>query len=372
MITTIPLPSLGELLFLRFLSAPGGNALAATWLCDGDLGGLWMSRSAWSLAALADAFSRAHGRQPIIAIPEYFCGGSLAPVRDSGARLCFYPVRDDDLRPDWAACDALPGSIDLFVLVHYFGWPNDGAGARAFCDRRGAWLVEDAAHVLAPVEGIGQWGDAVLYSPHKLLPAPDGAVLVARPGLHAVEHHLVEAVRALGWHHPHTGGWRLKRLAQRSVLGPWLQRRRPGGQPDFASDPPAGPVPRTPSPSPAGAALIGRSDLGLAARLRRDNAAMLWRAVAAAAPWVPLMRANDAVAPYRLALRCPDKATATQLYARLRAAALPVESWPDLPPEVGAGAARRLRDTVLFLPCHQGCDGAELARHYAAALGTQS
>lgn len=371
MITTAPLPSLGELAFLRYLRNPGGNALSAKWLRDGDLGGLWMSRSAWSLAVLADAFSRAHGRKPVIAVPDYICRSSLWPLGQGLAELAFYPVREDDLVPDWQECDRLE-AVDLFLLVHYFGSPNDAAAARAFCDRRCAWLVEDAAHVLVPLAGVGEHGDAVLYSPHKLLAVPDGALLVARPGLRAVEHHVVDAAHAAGWTHPPTGSWRLKRLLQRSWLGPWLMRRRPGGQPDFASDPPAGPLARTPSPSPAGAALIGRADLAAIAKIRAANASALWQAIAHCADWQPLFPLRNDIAPYRLALRCADNAVASSLYARLRAAGLPVESWPDLPAGLPANsAARRLRGTVLLLPCHQGCDANTLARTYAAALGVR-
>lgn len=367
MITTVPLPSGAELIFLRYLRSPGGNALGEPWLRAGDLGGLWMSGSAWSLAALADTFTLAHGRKPVVAVPEYFCNASLGPLRQDRAKLVFYPIGESDLRPNWQHCEQL-GPVDLFVLVHYFGWPNDAAGARAWCDRHNAWLIEDAAHVLAPLPGIGELGDAVLYSPHKLLAVPDGALLVARPGLRAVEHHVVDAARALGWVHPSTGGWRLKRLLQRSPLGPWLMRRRPGGQPDFASDPASGPLALTPSPSPAGAALIGRARLGEVAQVRADNANRLWHAIKDAAPWRLLFRLEAWVAPYRLVLRCADGATAAALYDRLRAAHLPVESWPDLPPEIGRdGAARHLRDTVLLLPCHQGCSAAKLADAYGAA-----
>ena len=38
------------------------------------------------------------------------------------------------------------------------------------------------AHVLCPVSGVGKYGDFIIYSPHKLLPIPDGAVLVIRTG----------------------------------------------------------------------------------------------------------------------------------------------------------------------------------------------
>jgi dTDP-4-amino-4,6-dideoxygalactose transaminase len=44
----------------------------------------------------------------------------------------------------------------------------------------GAWFVEDCAHCLKAVSGVGEFGDFVLYSPHKLLAIPDGGLLVVR------------------------------------------------------------------------------------------------------------------------------------------------------------------------------------------------
>ena len=49
-----------------------------------------------------------------------------------------------------------------------------------FLSKNGTWLVEDAVHVLKPTLNIGQKGDIVLYSPHKLLPIPDGAIIVIK------------------------------------------------------------------------------------------------------------------------------------------------------------------------------------------------
>lgn len=366
MITTAPLPRFAHLLWLRYLGQPDGNQLGQPWVKPADLGGIWLSRSAWSLSVLAETFRLARKRRPVVAVPDYICDQSLWALRQV-ADLVFYPIRDD-LAPDWTACRDLP-RIDLFLLVHYFGWPNDAAEARRYCNRRSAWLIEDAAHVLRPIPGIGETGEAVLYSPHKLLPVPDGALLVARPTLGAVEHHLVDAVRAGGWAHPSTTGWRFKKLLQISPIGPVLMRARPGGQADFASDPVAGELARTPMISAAAGALIARADLDRVAKARAENAKSLADAIGDLAHWQPLLPHGPEVAPYRLAMRCRDEETAARLYSRLRAAHLPVESWPDLPSEAAPeSVARKLRRSVLFLACHQDCRADHLAADYGRAL----
>lgn len=365
-ITAVPLPTLFQLAFLGYLRQPGGNELAKPWLRDGDLGGLWTSGTAWSLAILAEAFRRQRGRAPIVAVPEYICNQSLWPLRQSGANLVFLPVNGDTLRMELKPSLA----FDLLMVVHYFGWPADLDEAAALAGRRGGWLIEDCAHVLTPIAGIGESGSAALYSPHKLLAAPDGAVLVARPPLRLAERHLVEAAKAAGWAQPGTSLWRAKRLIQAGPLGRFLKI---GGQPDFSSDPLTRPMAHTPAPSPAAARLIARADLAEIARRRRANYAALHDAILNLAPWQPLMPTSASVAPYRLAMRCPSFEVASALYARLRAANLPVESWPDLPPEVAKDSgAGRLRASVLFLACHQGCDADELASAYARALGGKS
>ncbi|MBX9633674.1 MAG: hypothetical protein K2X44_01710, partial [Magnetospirillum sp.] len=148
------MPKWHHLLALRYLSHPNGSELAAPWLRSGDLGGLWLSRSAWSLAVIADAWAMAHQRRPVIAVPEYICDQSLWPLRQGRADLVFYAIHSDTLEPDWASMDGL--KADIFLLVHYFGRPNDAEGARNWCDACGAILLEDAAHVLAPVPGVGE------------------------------------------------------------------------------------------------------------------------------------------------------------------------------------------------------------------------
>jgi hypothetical protein len=364
-IATVPMPGWGELLLMPWLARPSGNALAEPWLRDGDLGGVWLSRTAWSLAAIADAFAANTGRRPRVLVPSYICNQSLWPLRQR-AELVFHPVDEDTLAPLWGAMAGI--QADILLLVHYFGFPADARQARAWAGARGMLLVEDAAHVLRPIAGIGEYGDLVAYSPHKLLAVPDGAVLVARPSAAGLEAALVQAVRALGWAFPSATPWRGKRLIQKSPLGKLLARLRQGGQGDFLSDPQAHALPTTPVPSVAGLALIARADLEEVARRRAANAAALAMSVVQLADWKPLFRLGNEVAPYRLVMRCGSEAEAVRLYAKLRAARLPVESWPDLPPEVDDPAALALRRTCLLLPCHQSLAPQALSDAYMAAL----
>jgi hypothetical protein len=70
---------------------------------------------------------------------------------------------------------------DLLVMVHYFGDANiQSTQFREIAQNNGAWLIEDCAHSVSPHGLIGYVGDFALFSPHKLLPIPFGAVLVAR------------------------------------------------------------------------------------------------------------------------------------------------------------------------------------------------
>lgn len=290
-------------------------------------------RSSWALAWLASL----RGTTPTIALPSWFCNASLAPLRAMGARLIFVPVDGDGLA-DW---DHLT-QADLVVAVHTFGRAVPLDGARAACARTGALLVEDAAHVLAPTSGIGQEGDYILYSPHKVLALPDGAVLVSNG---APLPPCPSMAQSSPW------PWVCRRLLQRSLPDIVRPRLPQGGQPDFLTDPADGDVPAPLYPSPLAQGLMGDADLTAEASRRRMNAAALRHAVGRLPGWQPLF-AEDGPAPYRFALRCRDADIAKARYAALRQAHLPAESWPDLPPEVGDSNAIALRRSVILLPVH--------------------
>ena len=183
MLTQAPLPSWSSL-FQAFWKRPLSlDELSAKWCREGEVAGLF-SRSAWSLVRVALWRQQESPSKNItIFVPDYFCNSSLQALRALNVNLRFYPI-NHNLEPDHKACRDLAEESppDIFVLVHYFGCPTLAAPTKDFCAKHNAWLLEDAAHVLRPVSGVGKYGDFIIYSPHKLLPIPDGAVLVIRTG----------------------------------------------------------------------------------------------------------------------------------------------------------------------------------------------
>lgn len=159
-------------------------ALERVWLNGGtEIFKLSRARHGFTLIALS---SQTKDRRLRFWCPAFFCNSALISLRRTDAEIVFYPV-GRDLLPDWPACERLAAGSppDLFTLVHYFGACSAVDEARKFCDRTGAKLIEDAAHLLGPAARIGSAADFVCYSPRKFLPVPDGGLLVVRDPAHA-------------------------------------------------------------------------------------------------------------------------------------------------------------------------------------------
>jgi hypothetical protein len=113
--------------------------------------------------------------------------GVFDPVRERSLRHAFYRV-DRHLNID---VEHLIGLIRrtahvIVVLVHYFGRVDPSSEAIAVAARQaGAIVVEDSAHALLTdwvLGAAGHFGDASVFSLHKLLPIP-GGLLVSRHSL---------------------------------------------------------------------------------------------------------------------------------------------------------------------------------------------
>jgi hypothetical protein len=358
MITQAPLADRALLARAR---RPAGDdsVLTRPWRRPGDVTRL-VDRSATALATLARAVKAVRGHAPHVALPAWICAQALAPLRRTGAVFHFLPVRSNDGLIDWDAAEGLGlGALDLVVLVHPFGVPAPIEPARRFAEGHGALLVEDAAHVLMPAPGIGAGGDAVLYSPHKLLPLPEGAVIAL--AAHATRW-AEDFDRALGTparpSAQDDGDWLLRRRLQ-AMIPDGLRRLLPqGGQASFTTDPAPQPAPPALVPGDLARRLLAACDLSEEGRRRRINAQALLSVIGRKSGLSPLYTPEQGI-PYRLALRAASPALAAEYYGRLRRLRLPVESWPDLPAEVSADprhaeGAVTLRRTVLLLPVH-GC-----------------
>jgi dTDP-4-amino-4,6-dideoxygalactose transaminase len=366
-ITLAPLPKWRDLFAATFNFAAPDDALAAPWYRAGE-SAFWFSHSACSLAVVARWRRQLLGKPDLtVWIPAFFCNASLAPLRAMGAKLVFYPVTEQ-MSPDLTACQDLSGQqpLDLFVLAHYFGRPSSDESIALLCKKHGAWLVEDAAHVLRPIAGVGETGDCILYSPHKHLPIPDGAVLVVRPNGPArlaeneLAMNVLSAVKASMLATPGSSMqpaifWLLKRLAQRMGL---RARRtvivfRQMIEPNVA-------VLAHPRMSALARRLLSPllPQLEAVAAHREQNALTWINILACANTAAKAISDGMTVTPYLADFSAYNATSAETLFDRLHQAGLPVTTWPDLPPEVLANAATHphataLRENRVYLPVHQ-------------------
>jgi lipid II:glycine glycyltransferase (peptidoglycan interpeptide bridge formation enzyme) len=371
-----PLPKWGDLLFALVTPYFSSEANGTPWSGHGDTA-FWFSRSAWSLRVVAQWRQHLTARPEVVVwLPDFFCNAPLAPLRRIGAKLVFYPVTDA-MVPDMIACMELAHeqSPDIFVLVHYFGYPTPTDAVVAFCRQWHVLLVEDATHVLRPIPGVGDTGDCIMYSPYKHLPVPDGAVLVVRsegPSRLGAQEGALNMLREIcsevyampGFSYQPALLWLIKRVLQRIGFRSHPSRAVFGVE---------SVVPSTEFAHPKMSLLARR----LLSRLKQclDEAACLrgqrgldWERMLS---WVnPAISATaplrNGVTPYLAGFQCEMAASAETDFQRWHRAGLPVTTWPDLAPEVVANAefhriALGLRHRRLYLPVHQSLNQQQIA-----------
>ena len=115
--------------------------------------------------------------------------GVFDPVEESGVGRRFYDL-NSDLTVDLASLEQTlaAGDIGLLVVIHYFGRTDPAwQEIRRLATEHDVFLVEDLAHGWFSALGrgaSGTYGEAQLYSLHKMLPLADGGMVTYRsPGL---------------------------------------------------------------------------------------------------------------------------------------------------------------------------------------------
>jgi lipid II:glycine glycyltransferase (peptidoglycan interpeptide bridge formation enzyme) len=303
-------------------------------------------------------------KSPAIWIPDYFCNQSLQFLRDANYPLHFYPITEQ-LIPDWELCraKALTHKPDIFIVVHYFGYPSDGRQARQFCNEQACILVEDAAHVLIPHHDIGSNGEFIFYSPHKLLAIPDGALLIQRPKTKVLgklsnkqpTEVMDQILETIPRESPTPWIWLFKRILQKFLPDfLWLNKGKAGT--DIDSHP--GAMPFKPLQSKLSRSLLSTQlpHINKYVLARQTNHAVL-RAFNKSAKKMVLFQGGDYV-PYMAGFQCKTKEYAEEHFRLLKGKRSPIMKWPDLPPEVLADPenhpiALELKKTLLFFPVHQ-------------------
>lgn len=369
-------PNFFDLISSFILKKKNDKELSSPWCHKRDVS-YWLSKSSWSLEVIVRWRQKlTHKNKITIWIPDYFCNTSLDFVRKLGVDLFFYPLKAN-LLPDIDACIAASNhtSLDIFLHVHYFGLARDAEASGVFCKTQNAWLIEDAAHVFLPTLGVGETGDFVLYSPHKHLPIPDGALLVVRENgisdlkLNDDSLQLLEAclqsqknvspkrsIRRLLF-------WLLKRIAQRLGLRSILQQKCINDLSDNK-----GVISVHSEMSQFSKRLLGvvLPKLDQYAQMRKENALAWSVALHTATEVVPdNLNSEETFTPYLTSFHFSNNLHKSEAFKSLQSSGYPVTTWPDLPPEVIAnrvhhGIALDNRLGHFFLPVHHSLSSRDI------------
>jgi dTDP-4-amino-4,6-dideoxygalactose transaminase len=311
---------------------------------------------------------RASGLEPghEVLMPAYHHGSEVEATIRAGLVCSFYEG-DERLEPDPEELESLLGPrVRALHLTHYLGFPQDAVRWRAWCDKRGLLLVEDAAQAWlargADGRPVGSVGDLAVFCLYKTFGVPDGAALVS--GRVQTDAKGRSELGTLAGRH---AAWLAGRSGSAATL--LLARRRERTyvpDEDFAlADADAG-------PSRISVRLFRRLAGGDAAGARRAAYKRLLDALSdhVAAPFAEL---PSGASPFAFPVETNRKAELLAALARARIQALDLWSvpHPSLPTDRFPAAARRRASTV-GLPVHQELRDSDVERIAAAAAAALS
>jgi hypothetical protein len=361
-ITSAPLPKWSDLGSAVLAGGISNEELSKPWRRDGE-SALWFSRSSWSLAnCIRWRQKKSPDKTLSIWLPAYFCNSALAQLRNTGVNLVFYTLAED-MSPDMENCVSLleEHSVDVFVLVHYFGKAVSVDQAFGFCKEQNAWLIEDAAHILRPVPGIGEHGDWVMYSPHKHLAIPDGAVLVQRrDGPSNIQFDALSEISCFDDSFSKTSRsgafkWLIKRILQKLGIRRFRFMRNFDAYEENLS---ASPTPQKMSWLAKRLLSVLINQLDQISDFRQERLKE-WQSILWWTDNINILPIDGITgSPYMAGFRLPSREATETWFRHFQDLGIPVSTWPDLPPEVLSDEFRskdalNSRHTRLFLPVHQ-------------------
>jgi dTDP-4-amino-4,6-dideoxygalactose transaminase len=275
-----------------------------------------------------------------------------------GVELSFYPVRKD-LLPDWDRLESetdRSSSPDVFILVHYFGFPNGLDEAGTFCNKHDIELMEDCAHMILPINGCAEQHAAV-FCPRKTLALPEGGLLTT-PNTGAARQTGIE----FGSNKTLIFKWLVWRMTQRAILSMGLSWHRYRGitinhlQNDY-SEPMDGQMEKCQNRYSLKLLGVQEKYLGDVVEKRRANYTRLMQAIEGIEGFRPLFSSlADNVCPSV----CPMIVSSERdtVLRQLNRLGITAKNWPGLPPELSERRDRHeaaiwLQNHILLLPLHQ-------------------
>jgi len=136
-----------------------------------------VSKSSWSISIIAELKKKeTEGRKINIFFPSYYCAYATSLIDKDIANIIFYPTNNEGII-DINFLNHSNVQVDILISVNYFGKKITTANLFDYCREKKIWLIEDSTHIILP-KTKKNFGDFIIYSPHKYLSAPLGAILI--------------------------------------------------------------------------------------------------------------------------------------------------------------------------------------------------
>jgi len=352
------------------------NILSMRWASKNERS-YWFSRASWSIYAIVKFRLLTNQSLHVnLWLPDYFCNEATAAIRSLSIKLSFYPVLPDGM-PNLEVCNKMLDQFppDVILYVNYFGESCFSKGLYDIALNTNAWLIEDSAHCLKPEKGIGKYGDFVIYSPHKLLPIPDGGVLVIRPnGPSKIESSFLDEYDFDSLYNSiinipkHSNllsfKWLTKRIIQKLHLH-FLRKLNKFKQGGLLVT-----IDNLPHPKMSWLAkklLSSFLDIETEAihrkKIQKEWKDNLKKNMLFETENIRINKINHI--PYMAKLITNDRVNSQNIFELLHQSGIPVSLWPDLPPEVlqrpnTHNIAIEMSESCIFLPVHSSINEKKL------------
>lgn len=332
---------------------------------------IWTSRSGISIRLIIEEYRKFVKRDLIyVWIPGFFCGETEADFSFPYVKIIHYPVTRT-LDPDWKLIKSeyIDQEADVFLFVHYFGVFHDPNAAKIFCRQRDAVLIEDCAHALYKYQKIGKTGDFALFSCHKLIPVPDGALIIAneteKENIHLIAKALNDRLKS-DRNMSSMFFWRVKKAIQKIIKrnkSYYYSRTEHYFIGEIGS-----------SQSRIGISKYSRAvidrysyeELKKIAYKRKENADLISYIVKKLDDNVENMIPDNCECPYFSVFLLPEKGKGDQLIDGLQRMGFPVMHWPDLPlgvrEETNMSMVRQMSMDIIVVPIHQDIKPWDIAK----------
>lgn len=321
------------------------------------------SRTAFKYGLKAAGFSPGDS----ILVPGFICESALEPFEELDIIPQYYPV-DSDLKPMWDKLKVLlNNTTKAFIVVHYFGQPQNIEDCLDFCKRHSLLFIEDNAHGFGgELKGrlLGTFGQIGFSSPRKSFPIRNGAYLYLSENYtldaldlrltpdrsYAEKHRFKESLKEA----PLIRGC----LKQRKMIIEYLKRRGempPYGSQDYFRDPP---IQADYGMDERYEKYIQEQDLSRIRAIRRQIYD-LWCSWAIGKGLTPLfLELQEGSMPLVFPAYTDSPEESLRWYERGHRMGVDIHSWPTLPKAIVNRNREEMRlwERLVCFPIHQEMD----------------